>query len=59
MEFRSVRRSPSRKRNLLLSLNVEDIERIEALKPIEITTQEAIRQIVKDFLDENEALGGL
>jgi hypothetical protein len=59
MEFRTVKRSFSKKKKLMLFIDEELIEKLEKMKPIEITNQEAIRQIVRDFIEDYEMLGGL
>ena len=59
MEFRTIKRSFSKKKKLMLFIDEELIEKLEKMKPIEITNQEAIRQIVRDFIEDHEMLGGL
>lgn len=59
MDFKSVKRSHSKKKKIMLYIDESLIDSIEAIKPIEITVQEAIRQICRDFIEDTDAMGGL
>jgi hypothetical protein len=54
IEFNYVKRSPSKKRKMMLWIEETVIDRIENAKPNEITSQEAIRQLLVYALDEIE-----
>ena len=59
MDFLEVKKTQTKKKKLMLWIDRELIEKLDEIKPAKITTQEAIRQIVKGFIEDAEALGGL
>lgn len=54
VDFLSVKKSHAKKKKMMLWIDLADLDRIEEVKPPEITNQEAIRQIIKNFLEEGE-----
>lgn len=59
MDFRIVRKSHSKKRKLMLWVEEALIEKIDMVKPAEITTQEAMRQLLEDKISEMDMMSSL
>ena len=59
MEFEDVRKTRTKKKKMMLWIDRDLIERLDELKPPRITTQEAIRQVIKSFVEDSESMGGL
>lgn len=59
MEFRIVKKSHGPKKKLMLWIGQDLIEKVELIKPAEITVQEAMRQMLVDKLDDMEMMESL
>jgi hypothetical protein len=59
MDFKIKKRSHSNKKKLMLWIDQDLIDRLEGIKPDEITVQEAIRQLTEEYVTDFEALGGV
>lgn len=59
MEFQNLKRTSSRKKKMMLYIEESLCDAIDEIKPPEITTQEAIRQICQDFITDFKSLDAL
>ncbi len=57
MEFIYRKQSPTKKLKLMLWCNASLVQRIEKIKPDEITTQEAMRQLLNYAVEMKEKEG--
>ena len=57
MDFYSVKKTKTKKVNMMLWFDENDRDRLENLEPHDITVQTKIRQIIKAFLDGDTATG--
>lgn len=57
VDFKNIKKDRAKKRKLMLWIESEICDEIDSLKPKSITTQEAIRQIIKYHLNEQRLLG--
>ena len=59
MDFLPIKKSFTKKKKLMLWIDMEIIDTLDSMKPPHITIQEAIRQILKNFIEDGDELGGL
>ena len=59
MEFKDVKKTHTKKRKLMLWVDESLCNQIEELKPPSITLQEAIRQVLKFYVQDDALLEGL
>ena len=59
VEFRDVKKSRTKKRKLMLWVDESLCSQIEQMKPPSITLQEAIRQVLKYYVQDDALLEGL
>lgn len=59
MDFRVVKKSHTKKKKLMLWVEEALIEKIDMIKPNEITTQEAMRQLLEDKISEMDMMSSL
>ena len=57
MDFKVVKKSFTKKRKLMLYIDKSVCDQLDDMPPNTITVQEKVRQIVKNFLDDD--MGGL
>lgn len=58
MQFKEVKKSYTKKRKLMLYIEKDVCDQLDDMEPHTITIQEKVRQIVKNFLDD-DGMGGL
>ena len=59
MRFQDIKRTKVPKKKLMLWVDQDIIDKIEELKPPSITVQEAIRQVLNHYVNEDDYLEGL
>jgi hypothetical protein len=59
MRFQDIKRTKVPKKKLMLWVDQDIVDKIEELKPPSITVQEAIRQVLNHYVNEDDYLEGL
>jgi len=59
VKMEAIKKTPAKKKKLMLWIDIDHVDFLEAMEPRHITVQSKIRQILTYFMEAGDEFGGL